>query len=110
VDEEKLTNSYYDLLASEARITSFLAVARGEVPTEHWFRLGKSLTYVEGYKGLVSWSGTMFEYFMPCLIMKDYPNTLLSETYHFALLAQKRYGKKRGVPGGLRNPDFSLLM
>lgn len=106
VDEEKLTNSYYDLLASEARITSFLAVARGEVPTEHWFRLGKSLTYVEGYKGLVSWSGTMFEYFMPCLIMKDYPNTLLSETYHFALLAQKRYGKKRGVPWGTSESGF----
>ncbi|MDD2499012.1 MAG: glucoamylase family protein, partial [Desulfitobacteriaceae bacterium] len=106
VEEEKLTNSYYDLLASEARITSFLAVARGEVPMEHWFRLGKSLTLVDGYKGLVSWSGTMFEYFMPCLIMKDYPNTLLNETYHFALMAQKKYGKKRGVPWGTSESGF----
>ncbi|WP_089609262.1 GH36-type glycosyl hydrolase domain-containing protein [Dehalobacterium formicoaceticum] len=106
VEEEKLTDSYYDLLASEARITSFLAIARGEVPAEHWFRLGKSLTMVDGYKGLVSWSGTMFEYFMPTLIMKNYPNTLLDETYRFVLQNQQKYGAKRQVPWGTSESGF----
>jgi len=105
-EAEKLTNSYYDLLASEARITSFLAVARGEVPQEHWLRLGKSLTVVDGYKGLVSWAGTMFEYFMPFLIMKNFPNTLLDETYRFVIQAQQKYGKKRGVPWGTSESGF----
>ncbi|MGI6685622.1 MAG: GH36-type glycosyl hydrolase domain-containing protein [Bacillota bacterium] len=106
VEEEKLINSYYDLLASEARITSFLAIARGEVPEEHWFRLGKSLTIVDGYKGLVSWSGTMFEYFMPSLIMKNYPNTLLDETYRFVIRNQMKYGEKRKVPWGTSESGF----
>lgn len=106
VEEEKLTNSFYDLLASEARITSFLAVSRGEVPEEHWFRLGKSLTDVDGYRGLVSWAGTMFEYFMPHLIMKNYPNTLLDETYQFAARVQKKYGTQRGVPWGTSESGF----
>ncbi|MEL7567640.1 MAG: glucoamylase family protein [Dehalobacterium sp.] len=106
VEEEKLINSYYDLLASEARVTSFLAVARGEVPEEHWFRLGKSLTMVEGYKGLVSWSGTMFEYFMPTLIMKNYANTLLDETYRFVIRNQQKYGERRKVPWGTSESGF----
>lgn len=106
VEEEKLVNSYYDLFASEARVTSFLAVVRGEVPEEHWFRLGKSLTMVDGYKGLVSWSGTMFEYFMPSLIMKNYPNTLLDETYRFVIKNQQRYGERRQVPWGTSESGF----
>jgi len=106
VEEEKLINSYYDILASEARVTSFLAVARGEVPEEHWFRLGKSLTMVDGYKGLVSWSGTMFEYFMPTLIMKNYANTLLDETYRFVIRNQQKYGERRKVPWGTSESGF----
>ncbi|ATW26012.1 GH36-type glycosyl hydrolase domain-containing protein [Candidatus Formimonas warabiya] len=106
VEEEKLTNSYYDLFASEARITSFLAVVRGEVPEEHWFRLGKSLTMVDGYKGLVSWAGTMFEYLMPLLIMKSYSNTLLDETYRFVVKAQQKYGLQRKVPWGTSESGF----
>lgn len=106
VEEEKLTNCYYDLLASEARVISFLAIARGEVPEEHWFRLGKSLTMVDGYKGLVSWSGTMFEYFMPTLIMKNYPNTLLDETYRFVIKNQQKYGEQRKVPWGTSESGF----
>ncbi len=106
VEEEKLTDCYYDLLASEARITSYLAIARREVPLEHWFRLGKSLTMVEGYKGLVSWSGTMFEYFMPALVMKNYPNTLLDETYRFVLKNQQKYGAQRQVPWGTSESGF----
>ena len=69
-EEKELTDSYYDLLASEARQTSYISIARGEVPESHWFKMGRSLTTMDGYKGLVSWSGTMFEYLMPLLIMK----------------------------------------
>src|SRR5665647_2969358 len=80
IEEKKLTNSYYDLLASEARKTSYIAISRGEIPLKHWFMLGRSLTTVNRYKGLVSWSGTMFEYLMPLLVMRNYKNTLLDKT------------------------------
>ena len=96
LEEKKLTNSYYDLLASEARQTSYIAIARGEVPAKHWFMLGRSLTTVNRFKGLVSWSGTMFEYFMPLLLMRNYKNTLLDETYSFVIKSQMKYGKQRG--------------
>jgi hypothetical protein len=69
-EDNKLTNSYYDLLASEARLTSYIAIAKGEIPVTHWFKMGRALTVVGRYKGLVSWTGTMFEYLMPLLIMK----------------------------------------
>src|SRR5665648_846122 len=95
IEEKKLTNSYYDLLASEARKTSYIAIARGETPLKHWFMLGRSLTTVNRYKGLVSWSGTMFEYLMPLLVMKNYKNTLLDETYSFVIKSQMKYGKQR---------------
>jgi len=62
IEENSLTNSYYDLLASEARQTSYIAIARGEVDQQHWFKLGRTLTQIDRYKGMVSWSGTMFEY------------------------------------------------
>ena len=74
----------YNKFASESRLTSYLAIALGDVPNKHWFCLDKSLTTHKGRKGLISWSGTAFEYFMPYLFMKNYPNTLLDETYHFA--------------------------
>ncbi len=105
-DENCLTNSYYDLLASEARATSFISVARGEVPQKHWFRLGRSLTTSNGYKGLVSWTGTMFEYLMPNIVMKKYKNTLLAESYWFTLFCQKRYGKKRHIPWGISESGY----
>lgn len=106
IDENKLTNSFYDLLASESRITSYIAVARREVPVSHWFRLGRSLALIDGYKSLVSWTGTMFEYFMPPLIMKVFKNTLLDETYHTVLKAQIKYGKYRNVPWGTSESGF----
>ena len=95
VAEEKLTRSYYDLLASEARQTSFIAIAKGELDSKHWFKLGRSLCSDDGYRGLVSWTGTMFEYLMPLLIMKKYKNTLLDETYWFAVREQIKYARKR---------------
>ncbi|HVI41544.1 MAG TPA: glucoamylase family protein, partial [Anaerovoracaceae bacterium] len=109
VDEKKLTNSYYDLLASEARQASYIAIARGEVPPKHWFMLGRLLTVVDRYQGLVSWSGTMFEYLMPLILMKSYRNTLLDETYSFVIKSQQKYGKVRSMPWGASESSFHSL-
>lgn len=106
LEENNLTNSYYDLLASEARQISFLAVARHEVPQKHWFSLGRNLTKNGHDKGLISWTGTMFEYLMPLLLMKNYKKTLLDETYEFVLKNQIEYGKKKGVPWGVSESAF----
>ncbi len=106
IEENSLTNSYYDLLASEARQTSYIAIARGEVDVQHWFKLGRTLTRVDRYKGMISWSGTMFEYLMPLLIMKSIKNTLLDETYSFVLMSQKKYAKQRNVPWGTSESGF----
>ncbi len=106
VDENKLSSAYYDFLASEARQASFIAIALGQIPAKHWFSLGRGLTASDGYKGLMSWSGTMFEYFMPLLIMRTYRGTLLDETYRFALNCQKRYGRRRRIPWGVSESGF----
>jgi cellobiose phosphorylase len=109
IEDNWMTNSYYDLLASEARQTSYLAIARGEVPVKHWFMLGRSLTVVDNYKGLVSWSGTMFEYLMPLLVMRTYRNTLLDETYSFAIKSQMKYGRQRNMPWGSSECSFNSI-
>ncbi|WP_231701848.1 GH36-type glycosyl hydrolase domain-containing protein [Crassaminicella thermophila] len=106
VDDEKLTDSYYDLLASEARLISYIAIARKEVPKKHWAKLGRALSIIDGYRGLVSWTGTMFEYLMPPLVMKNYENTLLDETYATVVKAQKRYAQKRNVPWGTSESGY----
>ena len=106
-EEKELTDSCYDLFASEARQASYISIARGEVPESHWFKLGRSLTAMDGYKGLVSWSGTMFEYLMPLLIMKNYKNTLLDETYSFVIRNQKKYGRQRNMPWGVSESGFN---
>lgn len=108
-EENKLSNSYYDLLASEARQTSYLCIARGEITPNHWFRMGRSLTVVDGYKGLISWTGTMFEYLMPLLIMKSYRNTLLDETYSFVIKSQIKYGNQRRMPWGTSESGFNTM-
>lgn len=109
IKDKKLSRSYYDLLASEARQTSFIAIARGEIPAAHWFKMGRTLTVMDGYKGLVSWTGTMFEYLMPLLIMKSYKNTLLDETYSFAVRNQKKYGAQRGIPWGTSESGYYAM-
>ncbi|TYQ15914.1 UNVERIFIED_CONTAM: cellobiose phosphorylase [Acetivibrio alkalicellulosi] len=106
IGESNLTNSYYDLLSSEARQTSYIAIARGEVEEQHWFKLGRTLTQIDSYKGMVSWSGTMFEYLMPLLIMKRCKNTLMDETYSFVVRSQKKYGRQRNVPWGTSESGF----
>jgi cellobiose phosphorylase len=99
--------SFYDLLASEARLVSFLAVARGEVPQKHWFSLGRSLTSTAGGKALISWSGTMFEYLMPFIVMHDFPTTILGRTARAVVGAQMSYGSRQGVPWGISESAYS---
>jgi len=106
VEEEQLSNVYYDLLASEARQTSFIAIAKGDIPQKHWFKLGRALSLVGDLRVLISWSGTMFEYFMPLLIMKNYENTLLDETYTAVVLAQKQYSEQHRIPWGSSESGF----
>ncbi|HZK33951.1 MAG TPA: glucoamylase family protein [Bacillota bacterium] len=105
-EEGHATRSYYDLLASEARQASFIAIAKGDVPQKHWFQLGRSLTLLGDLRVLISWSGTMFEYLMPFLIMRSYEYTLLDETYMAAVQAQRQYGEQRRIPWGISESGF----
>ncbi len=100
--------SYYDLLASEARLASFIAIAKHNVPVEHWFHLGRTLTHAAGATALVSWSGSMFEYLMPALVMRFWPLTLLDQTYRGAVHRQIAYGRRRGVPWGTSESAYAV--
>ena len=106
VVDGRFDRSYYDSLASEARLTSFVAIAIGQVPPEHWFKLGRSLTPTGRERALLSWSASMFEYFMPLLVMRDYPGTLLDETYHAVLARQMHYAATRKVPWGISESAY----
>jgi hypothetical protein len=99
VSADGLSKSYYDLLASEARQSDFIAIALGQIDTKHWFRLGRALTTVDKRRILLSWSGTMFEYLMPLILMKRTPYTLLDETYEACVDAQRTFmdGRVWGV-------------
>ncbi len=108
VTEHRRDNSYYDLLASESRLCSFVTIARGELPQKHWFALGRLLTTVGGQRVLLSWGGSMFEYLMPLLIMPTYENTLLDQTYKAVVKRQIDYGKQRGVPWGISESCFNM--
>lgn len=109
VEDQKLDNSYYDLLASEARIASLVAIAKGEAPLEHWWSLGRSYRIVDGRKILVSWGGTMFEYLMPLLFTKYYEDSLLGNGCKNAVYFQERYANKRGIPWGISEAAFSEI-
>jgi cyclic beta-1,2-glucan synthetase len=108
VTASRADESYYDLLASEARLASFVAIAKGDLPQEHWFRMGRALTKVDHGRALISWTGTMFEYLMPLLVMRDYPATLLSETYRTVVERQIEYGEERGVPWGISEAAYNV--
>ncbi len=99
--------SSYDLLASEARLASFVAIAKGDAPAEHWFRLGRSLTVADGATALVSWSGSMFEYLMPTLVMPARPNSLLAQTCRAAVMRQIAYGDAAHVPWGISESAYN---
>ena len=98
VSEHRRDASFYDLLASEARLASFVGIAQGQLGQEHWFALGRLLTTSNGQQALLSWSGSMFEYLMPLLVMPTYKHTLLDQTYQAVIDRQIEYGRQRGNP------------
>ena len=104
-DQEKLSNSYYDLLASEARLAVYFAVAGGQVSQEAWRQLSRPLTSYDGYLGLLSWSGTMFEYLMPHLFLTGAPGGLLDESVKFAVHVQRKHAKNN-KPWGVSESGF----
>jgi cyclic beta-1,2-glucan synthetase len=101
--------AYYDLLASEARLASFFAIAKGDVPQSHWFHLGRLVVSVSGVPTLVSWSATMFEYLMPLLLMRMPAGTLLEQSCRMAVRKQIRYGRDRQVPWGISESAYDLV-
>ena len=103
---ERLDPSYYDLLASESRIASLIAIAKGDVPHSHWQHLGRPVTKVNGKQVLLSWSGTMFEYLMPTLFAKNYAGTFLADSCYAAVDAQKTYGQEQQVPWGISESGY----
>ncbi|MDI9245187.1 glucoamylase family protein [Marinobacter sp. CHS3-4] len=109
VDQGKLDDNAYDLLASEARLASFLAIAKGDVPARHWIHLGRPLTKEGRFSVLLSWSGTMFEYLMPQLLMREPTNTLLGQSALGAIANQIRYASDRGIPWGISECGYYLL-
>src|SRR4029077_10991851 len=99
----------YDLLASESRLASFIAIAKGDVPEMHWFRLGRPATSVRGAPVLLSWSATLFEYLMPMLVMRSYPNTLLDSACRLVVRRQMDYAAACGVPWGISESAYNLV-
>jgi cyclic beta-1,2-glucan synthetase len=108
VSDGRLDSSYYDMLASEARLASYLGIATDSVLHSHWFRLGRSLTQAGMSRVLLSWSASMFEYLMPVLLMREYPSTLLDETYTAVVRRQIQYGRLRGRPWGVSESAYNL--
>lgn len=101
VTASQIDTHHYDLLASEARLASFFAIAKGDVPIEHWFHLERPVTKAPGGLSLVSWNGSMFEYLMPRLLLRGEPETLLGESERVAVEIQRRYGLEHGLPWGV---------
>ena len=106
LDEARLDRGHYDLLASESRLASLVAIAKGDVDHRHWFQLGRTLTETEGSKTLLSWGGTMFEFMMPPLFARDFDGSLLEQSCRAAVHGQIAYGKQRGVPWGISESAF----
>ena len=102
---------HYNNFASEARLTSFLTIAQGDAPYKHWFCLDKTLVQYKGYKGVASWYGTLFEYFMPFIFLPTYKHTLMDETYSFAIRAQKAFirNNAKGLPWGISETAYNEL-
>ncbi len=109
VSDHRRDNGYYDLLASESRLTIFLGIAQGKLPQDSWFALGRQLTNAGTSPILVSWSGSMFEYLMPLLVMPAFENTLLDQTNKSVIQKQIEYGKKRTVPWGVSESGYNLV-
>lgn len=108
-DDHRMDGSFYDLLASEARLAVFLAIAQGKIPQESWFALGRLLVNVDGNPILLSWSGSMFEYLMPMLVMPSLDNTLINQTDKTSVQRQIAYGRERGVPWGISESGYNMI-
>lgn len=109
LDTGTLDTSHYDLLCSEARLASYVAIAKGDVAAKHWFRLGRQLTQTAHDLSLLSWGGTMFEYMMPHLFQNNYEDSLLSKSCRTAIARQQEYGRQRSVPWGISECAFGAL-
>ena len=108
--DSRLDSSHYDLLASEARLATLVAIAKGDAPQEQWFRMGRPLAATtDGHRTLLSWSGSMFEYLMPLLVTRSYPDTLLCETYHAVVARQIEYGREMAAPWGVSESAYNLM-
>ncbi|MGY6549085.1 MAG: DUF3131 domain-containing protein [Roseinatronobacter sp.] len=107
VATNRLDANCYDLLASEARLASLFAIAKGDVETQHWFRLGRSATPIGAGSALVSWSGSMFEYLMPSLILREPAGSLLEETNRRIVARQREYGAALGIPWGVSESGYN---
>jgi len=108
-DAKRYDNGYYDLLASESRMFSYIAVAKSLVPQEHWFALGRLLTTFSGEPALLSWGGSMFEYLMPLLVMPSHKNTLLDKSYKTAVDRQIKYCAQKGVIWGISESGYNAV-
>ena len=106
VEAGRLDPNYYDLLASESRVASLIAIARGDVPQNHWLYLARPVTELGGKRVLLSWSGTMFEYLMPNLFVESYPNTLMEQSCRVAVEQQIAYGAEKGIPWGISESSY----
>jgi cyclic beta-1,2-glucan synthetase len=109
VDARRLDPSHYDLLASESRLGSFVAIARGDVPQEHWLALGRPVGIADGRQALLSWTGTMFEYLMPLLLTRSYDASLLDAACRAAVAIQIAYGVRHAIPWGISEAAFSAV-
>jgi len=107
VTEQKLHSACYDMLASEARIAAFLAVARGDLPQQSWLNLGRGHTRAFGQFLLLSWTGTMFEYLMPALWMRSYPDTLIARTQTACVQVQRTFARSLNIPWGISESGYS---
>ena len=108
-DEHRRDHSFYDLLASEARFCTFVGISQGKLPQDSWFSLGRQLTNAGGESVLLSWTGSMFEYLMPLLVMPSYENTLLDSTCRSMVQRQIEYGNQLGVPWGISESGYNLV-
>jgi hypothetical protein len=109
VEENRLAPYFYDLLPSEARAATFVAIAKGEIPQESWLSLERRYTSYADERVLLSWTGTMFEYLMPMLWMKTYPNTILDETTQAAVRAQMKFAESKSIPWGISESSCAKL-
>ena len=109
VTTNQLDGSFYDLLASEARLGSYIAIARGDVPVDHWLALNRPYSSHGMHRVLLSWTGTMFEYLMPLLLQKTYPNSLLDQATRESVMMQQAYGRRRRVPWGISESAYGDL-